>query len=308
MIDAEIQRIVDDLSGEEKVVNDRVQQLESQISELQTTVRQRSLAEIRLRELERDLLADQKLHDLVVARLGGLDPFAEVAKPSARVVSVAEVPTEPSFPAKGRILAGGIVGATVLAIILAVMLEATDSRIRSGQRIAQVVQLRNLANIPKARHALVKRPVHVLRRSDGKASLDQRRSVSVRYFLLAARSYLWTKAVILVTAPLPATGRPRSRSGLAFSAAVDGVKTLYVDLDPQSCAAPWRQGSQQAGNQLEQEFAEPAFPSTPSSMSRVLIDWTSSDPPGSSTCARRNPSGSERRATADRRNCVHSTN
>ena len=144
MIDAEIQRIVDDLAGEAKVVNNRVQQLKSQISELQTTVRQRSLAEIRLRELERDLLADQKLDDLVVARIGGLDPFAKVAKPSARVVSVAEVPTEPSFPQRGRVLAGGAVGATVLAVILAVMLEALDSRIGRA-RIGQVVQLRNLA-------------------------------------------------------------------------------------------------------------------------------------------------------------------
>ena len=148
MINGEIKRIVDDLSGKEKVIDDRVQQLESQISELQTTVRQRSLAEIRLRELERDLLADQKLHDLVVARLGGLDPFAEVSKPSARVVSIAEVPTQPSFPQRERILDGGIAGATVLAIILAVMFEATDNRIRSAQRIVQLVQFRNLGNIP----------------------------------------------------------------------------------------------------------------------------------------------------------------
>src|SRR5262249_13976471 len=126
MINAEIQRIVDEFSSKEKVVNDRIQQLEGQISDLQETLHQRGLAEIKLPESERDLLADQKLHDLVVARLGGLDPFAEIAKPSARVVSVAEVPTSPSFPQRQRIFAGGVVGSTVLAIILAIMLEASD--------------------------------------------------------------------------------------------------------------------------------------------------------------------------------------
>jgi polysaccharide biosynthesis transport protein len=232
MIDAEIQRIVDDLSGEEKVVDNRVVQLESQISELQTTVRQRSLAEIRLRELERDLLADQKLHDLVVARLGGLDPFAEVAKPSARVVSIAEVPTEPSFPQRGRVLAGGVVGATVLAIILAVMLEAIDNRIRSGQRISQVVHLRNLANIPRTRSSLAKRPGHSLRRL-----VERPRSTSAEAFrslYLACRAQLpIAKAVVLVTAPLPGDGTTSVALGLAFSAANDGVKTLYIDLDLQ---------------------------------------------------------------------------
>ena len=232
MIDAEIQRIVDDLSGEEKVVDNRVVQLESQISELQTTVRQRSLAEIRLRELERDLLADQKLHDLVVARLGGLDPFAEVAKPSARVVSIAEVPTEPSFPQRGRVLAGGVVGATVLAIILAVMLEAIDNRIRSGQRIGQVVHLRNLANIPRGRSSQGKRPAHFLRHL-----VERPRSTSAEAFrslYLACRAQLpIAKAVILVTAPLPGDGTTSVALGLAFSAANDGVKTLYIDLDLQ---------------------------------------------------------------------------
>ena len=233
MIDAEMRRIIDDLSGKEKVIVDRVQQLESQISELQTTLRQRSLAEIRLRELERDLLADQKLHDLVVARLGGLDPFAAVAKPSARVVSVAEIPTQPSFPQRKRILAGGIAGATILAIILAVMLEATDIRIRSGQRIAQVVELRNLANIPKAQHPLFKRPAHVLRRLiERPHSTD---AEAYRSLFLACRTQLsGTKAVILVSAPLPGNGTTSVALGLAFSAASDGVKTLYIELAPQS--------------------------------------------------------------------------
>ena len=258
MIDAEIQRIVDDLAGEEKVVNNRVQQLESQISELQTTVRQRSLAEIRLRELERDLLADQKLHDLVVARLGGLDPFAEVAKPSARVVSVAEVPTEPSFPQRGRVLAGGAVGATVLAIILAVMLEALDSRIRSGQRIGQVVQLRNLANIPRARHAPGTRPGHALRRL-----VERPRSTSAEAFrslYLACRAQLpVSKAVILVTSPLPGDGTTSVALGFAFSAAHDGVKTLYLDLDLQPPPMAVKDLNKQV-NQLEKEVGGTRIP------------------------------------------------
>jgi Mrp family chromosome partitioning ATPase len=233
MINTEIRRIVDELTAKEKVANNRVQQLETQISDLQETLRRRGLAEIRLRELERDLLADQKLNDLVVARLGGLDPFAEIAKPSARVVSVAEIPTEPSFPQRGRIFGGGVIGATVLAIIVALMLEASDIRIRSGERIAKVAQLRNLASVPKVRASRLGRRVHVL-----KQLLLRPRSTSseaYRSLLLACRAQITqTKAVILVAAPLPGDGTTSVAFGLAFSAARDGVKTLYIVVDPQA--------------------------------------------------------------------------
>ena len=237
MIGAEIQRIVDDLAGEEKIINDRVLQLDAQLSDLQAILNERSLAEIRLRELERDLLADQKLHDLVVARLGGLDPFAEVAKPSARVVSVAEVPTEPSFPQRGRIFAAGVVGAAVLAVILAVMLEASDMRIWSGQRISQLVQLPNLANIPRTGRSLLTLPANALIRLTKRprsASTEAYRSL-----YLACRAQLTlSKAVLLVTAPLSKHGTTSVAEGLAFSSARDGLKTLYVSLDAQSPGLP----------------------------------------------------------------------
>ena len=258
--------------------------MKSQISELQTTVRQRSLAEIRLRELERDLLADQKLHDLVVARLGGLDPFAEVAKPSARVVSVAEVPTEPSFPQRGRVLAGGAVGATVLAIILAVMLEALDSRIRSGTAHWSGRATPQPGQHTKGPARAGARPGHALRRL-----VERPRSTSAEAFrslYLACRAQLpVSKAVILVTSPLPGDGTTSVALGFAFSAAHDGVKTLYLDLDLQPPPMAVKDLNKQV-NQLEKEVGGTAFPSTPSSVSRVLIDWTSSDPPGSSIVAK----------------------
>ncbi|WP_265518351.1 GumC family protein [Nitratireductor luteus] len=231
MIDQEHQRILDDLSGEEKITSNRIRQLEAQISQMQETVRKRSLAEIRLRVLERELVADQKMHDLVVARLGDLDPFSEIMKPSARVVSVAEVPTKPSFPQKGRILAGGIGGAAVLSLILALLLEAGDTRIRSGQRIRQVVQLPNLANVPMVTRGWLRRRMPVPRGLMGRPRSIQ--AEAFRSLYLACRAQLAiAKPVVLMTAPLPGDGVSTVALGLACSAARDGLKTVYVDFDP----------------------------------------------------------------------------
>ncbi|MCT7376933.1 GumC family protein [Chelativorans salis] len=230
MIEQEHQRILDDLSGEERIINDRVGQLDAQISQMQETVRKRSLAEIRLRVLERELIADQKMHDLVVARLGDLDPFSEITKPSARVVSVAEVPTKPSFPQKDRILVGGIGGAMVLSLILAMLLEAGDTRIRSGDRIRQVARLPNLANVPRSRGWFHRRT------RTTRALVERPRSIQAEAFrslYLVCRAQLTiAKPVVLVTAPLPGDGVSSVALGLACSAARDGLKTVYVELDP----------------------------------------------------------------------------
>lgn len=254
MIGDELKQIVEDLSGEERVANNRVQQLQTQIKALQETVRQRSLAEIRLRELQRDLLADQNLHDVLVARLGGLDPFTEIAKASARAVSIAAVPTQPSFPQRGRIFVGGVVGATVLAIVLALMLEASDTRIRSGQRISELVQLRNLASLPAYSRSWFVRPP-----TEPSSFLRQQRTVyteAFRALYLGCRAQLTgAQSVILLTAPLPRDGTAEVALGLACSAAADGVRTLYLDLAPQDGSEAERDGSGAPVGYLEDFFA-----------------------------------------------------
>jgi Mrp family chromosome partitioning ATPase len=232
MITREIRHIVDEISGEEAITSDRVQQLEAQIGALQKTLRERSLAEIRLRELERDLLADQKLHDLVVGRLGSIDPYAEIAKPSARVVSIAAVPTKPAFPQRSRIFAGGLIGAVVLAILLAIMFEAIDTRIRSGQRILQLVGIPNLASLPKRSRRWFAAPSSSLAQlTESPRSLH---TEAFRALYLACRVRLpVAKPTLLIASTLPDEGAAEVALGFAYSAAHDGVSTILIDFDPQ---------------------------------------------------------------------------
>ncbi|WP_342642047.1 GumC family protein [Rhodoligotrophos ferricapiens] len=234
MIDGEIHRILEDLAGEERIAADRVRQLETQIGDLKGQLRDRGLAEIRLRELERDLLADQKLHDLIVARLGGLDPYAEITRPSAQVVSVAAVPTQPAFPQKSRIMLGGLIGAALLAVILAVGLEAVDTRIRSAQRIAQVVQLPNLASIPRLKQPWFRRehrdPLTHLAEAKRSSYTEALRSL----YLASAIRLPMARPALLFTSPLDSEGTAEVAAGFAWAAANDRVRTVLVDLDPRS--------------------------------------------------------------------------
>jgi uncharacterized protein involved in exopolysaccharide biosynthesis len=92
LLSEEMGRIIANLGNDVRVARGRVEQFEQDLATSEKDLRQRSLAEIRLRELNRDLLTEQNLYDVVAARLGKLDPYAEVAEPGSRVVSYAAVP------------------------------------------------------------------------------------------------------------------------------------------------------------------------------------------------------------------------
>ena len=57
-----------------------------------------------------------------------LDLEAGSLKPSARILSLAEVPTSPSFPKPGIVIPVAFVGSVLLAFLLAILLEATDTQ------------------------------------------------------------------------------------------------------------------------------------------------------------------------------------
>lgn len=231
MMTGEMRRIIDELSSQERIIEDRVRRLEAQISGWQDTVHQRSFAEIRMRELEREVQADQKLHDLVLARIGSLDPFAEIAKASARVVSFAEVPRNPSYPLKKQIVAGGFVGVMALSMILAILLEANDTRIRSVRQVVNLTAQPMLAVVPKAKRSLLswgRKPVSNFLNHARTPFSEAMRSL---YFAFRAQAPS-NSSTVLFAAPLPDSGTTSVAMGFSIAAAKDGASTIYVNLDP----------------------------------------------------------------------------
>jgi polysaccharide biosynthesis transport protein len=144
MIETEIARLVGEIAARQQAFVES-----GRVEEQKLGVGQRALAEARLQELQKNLIADAKIRELIAGGMG--EGHAEIASPSARVVSVAAVPNSPSFPQTQRMLAGGLFGATVFAVLLALVVDAVDTRIRATHKLEQVVQLPNLAEIPLIR-------------------------------------------------------------------------------------------------------------------------------------------------------------
>ena len=165
------------------------------------------------------------------------DLEVESLKPSARIVSLAEVPNSPSFPVPGIIIPAAFAGSTLLAFLLALMLETADTRIRSSRQTSRLLQIPNLGYLPEMRrNKLAARP----------ASISDRDNMSCteadRAIYLACRSSGGgiSRRVVMVT-PCQERGASTSTAwGVAMAAAADGRVTMFVDFDLRERGGPFR--------------------------------------------------------------------
>lgn len=232
LIAEEMGRILANLQNDVRVAQGRVDQIERDLAQSNADLRARSVYEIRLRELNRDLLTEQKLYDRVSDRLGKLDPYADVAGPGARVISVAEVPVEPFSPRPRMLVAGGLFGSLVVGFIAAMAAESVSARVHTARRAAQILHVPVLASVPELPRSLFRR------RPDAVSHLCGRPTSSfARAFRpLRGACRRWNAAhreqVVLVTSSVSGEGKSTAAVGLAIAAASDGLNTVLVDLQP----------------------------------------------------------------------------
>ncbi|TPJ02000.1 hypothetical protein FJ428_20065 [Mesorhizobium sp. B2-8-1] len=231
MISQEMLRTIAILENDVRVNEGRVNQLAKTLEESNEQLRQRSLAEAKLRELNNQLSTEQKLYDLVSGRLGSLDPFSEAVEPGVRTVSAAEIPTSPSFPKLRLMTAGGFAASLILALILVLTLESMDVRIRESQRVSKLIRAPLLASIPQLPKKFLQRatpPLETLLSQPRSAFSDAFRSL---YMACTRMNGGRSKQVILVSSGLPQEGKTTTAMGLAVAAGMDGALTALIDLD-----------------------------------------------------------------------------
>ncbi len=160
-----------------------------------------------------------------------LDLEAESLKPSARIVSAAELPNSPSFPKANIIVPAAFTGSTLLAFFLALLLETTDTRIRSGQRIAQLLRIPNLGYVPKIPKHLSSRG---MRRSSCIPDWSNVTSAEAERSIYMASRFSEAKQlnrVVMITSCLHNIANVSTALGIATAAAADGRATAFVNLD-----------------------------------------------------------------------------
>lgn len=229
MIADEATRIVRELENAADIASLRVNKFSAELGVLQERAKSRNLAEIKRRELERDLTSEQKRYDAVVQRLGDLNPEILEVKDTAMVASFAEVPTRPSFPQFGFLIAGGTLGSIVLGVIAVIIVDLFDGRIYHPEAAESVLGRPTLTTIPDYRHVRSARPGSLILKDPNSAIARAARSLCLAWRSLDRPS---GSKVLMVTSVNSGDGKTMCAVAMASMAAMNGMRTVIVDCDP----------------------------------------------------------------------------
>lgn len=237
MIAEEANRIVQEFESAAGIATLRVSKFAAEIAVLEERIKSRNLAEIKRRELERDLTSEQKRYDAVAQRLGELNPEILEVKDSAMVASFAEVPTRPSFPKVGFLIAVGVVGSVVLGVLIVIIADVFDSRIYRPEVVEGVLRRPVLTTIPDYRRNRGEELLNLVLRQPGSAIARATRSLCLAWRSLAMPT---DSKVLLIASVNSGDGKTTCALAMASMASANGLRTVLVDCDPHENGAAAR--------------------------------------------------------------------
>ncbi|BCX18931.1 MAG: hypothetical protein KatS3mg117_2613 [Geminicoccaceae bacterium] len=250
-IRAEVQRIVDNTANEIKVLQARERSIEQDIARLMTETDKAGQAEIKLRELERQVAVNRALYEQFLQRLKETREQQQLAAADAKVVARAKPPEKPSSqPPLFWVLAGLLVS-SMAGTGLAWAIERLDNTIRSGKEIERLYGLPCFGLVPYVSPS-------VTRKHGGLAGYLVAKPLSIyaetiRQIFTALRLSNVDRPprVIQVTSSVPAEGKTTLSISLATSLAQAGHKVVLVDLDIRHPSVGRELGTKSLGRLVE---------------------------------------------------------
>ena len=215
----------------------RAEKFQSELSALQDKVQGRNLAEIRRRELARDLQSEQAVYDQIVLRLGALNPERGEYKPTARIASYAEVPTKPTFPNNTLVIVAGSIGAVLLAVVGVIISDSLESRLYLPRDAEQLLNRPNLASVPDMRKRLRNSSAfyHYMLNNPESPAATAMRTLCMAWLTIDHEA---GGKVVMLCSPALGDGKTTVALGMATMAKVDGLRPIVIDLDMSAQSAP----------------------------------------------------------------------
>ena len=230
----EIGRLIVGLKTEYEFALRREESLEASRRELMSDENRNDVAVIRARELEREVQSNRAQYDSLMARLQEAQRQTTLHISESRIVSLAMVPSTPSYPNTQRFVLLGLAGGLAFAFGAAFLLEQAQRGFTTAEQIEDALQLPVLTVMPMVsrKHLKIGSQSFSIPEYTAKWPMSQI-AEHVRAIRVGAgmSSVNPAQQILLVVSALPSEGKTTLTTSLAISAAVAGQRTLLIDCD-----------------------------------------------------------------------------
>ncbi len=228
-LDLEVDRIIQNLKDDVEAMRGQQAAFEAEIASIRQQNSGQSEVEVQLREREREAEATRELYQTFLQRSKRINEEKTIVQSGISLISEAAAPAVSSTPTPKLTGLIGFCLAFVSGMMIAVLRDHRDQRIRSepqvnsylGLHLATMVpQLKRLKRKQRPHHYLLEKPMSVYTDAFRKVLLD-----------LRPKMENGKNKVLVTTSTLPNEGKTTFSLSLATLSARSGTRTLLLDLD-----------------------------------------------------------------------------
>jgi succinoglycan biosynthesis transport protein ExoP len=230
-IQTEVNRVIDALRNEVATQQAREQSLNAMLAKMKADAARNDIAEVQLRDLERQAQANRTLYENFLAQYKQTQGQDNFQQPDADIISRAVVPLVPSFPQKSVLILLSALTALLLGIVLALICENLDVAIRSMDQVRSLLRAHPLGMVPAlggVRRVAGSRPEHEVIDRPLSAYAEAIRSIHTNLMLSDVDQ---RPRIVLVTSALPGEGKSTMALSLAQMVARNGQRVVVIDGD-----------------------------------------------------------------------------
>ena len=229
-IQNEVSKIIDALRNEVATQQARENSLTTMLNNLKAQANRASIADVQLRDLERQAEANRTLYESFLNQFKVTQSQDTFQQPDANIISRADVPEVPSFPQKPVLILISALASFTFGVFLALLCEYLDVGVRSMEQVQNLLKVYPLGMVP-APNGIGKSGGKLAREVIDRPLSPYSESIRTIHTNLMLSDVDARPRVVLVTSSLPGEGKSTVAISLAQMAARYGQKVVLIDGD-----------------------------------------------------------------------------